>query len=66
MMLTAVGLGCASVVIGLLLSWHLGTAAGATVAAVAVAVFFAVLLLRDVTDRAARSRRRTEASDGGA
>lgn len=66
MMLTAAGLGCASVVIGLLLSWHLGTAAGATVAAVAVAVFFAVLLARDVADRAARSRHGTEAAHRGA
>lgn len=65
MMLTAVGLGCASVVIGLLLSWHLGTAAGATVAAVAVAVFFAVLFARDVADRVFRSRRRTAVVDGG-
>jgi manganese/iron transport system permease protein len=65
-MLTATGLGCASVVIGLLLSWHLGTAAGATVAAVAVAVFFAVLFARDMADRAARSRRGTAAADGGA
>ncbi len=65
MMLTAVGLGCASVVIGLLLSWHLGTAAGATVAAVAVAVFFAVLFARDVADRLARSRRGAEAAQGG-
>jgi ABC-type Mn2+/Zn2+ transport system permease subunit len=65
MMLTATGLGCASVVIGLLLSWHLGTAAGATVAAVAVAVFFAVLLARDVADPVFRSRRRTSVVDGG-
>ncbi len=65
MMVTAAGLGCASVVIGLLLSWHLGTAAGATVAAVAVAVFFAVLLARDVADPVFRSRRRTSVIDGG-
>jgi zinc/manganese transport system permease protein len=36
MMLTAVGLGSGAVVVGLLVSWHLGTAAGATVAGVAV------------------------------
>jgi ABC-type Mn2+/Zn2+ transport system permease subunit len=66
MMLTAAALGCAAVVVGLLLSWHLGTAAGATVAAVAVAAFFAVLFARDVADRASRSRRGTSATGGGA
>ena len=35
-MLTAICLGVVSVIGGLLLSWHLGTAAGATVAGVAV------------------------------
>jgi ABC-type Mn2+/Zn2+ transport system permease subunit len=47
-MLIAASLGAASVAGGLLLSWHLGTAAGATIAGVAVLVFFAVLLGRDV------------------
>jgi ABC-type Mn2+/Zn2+ transport system permease subunit len=47
-MLIAASLGAASVACGLLLSWHLGTAAGATIAGVAVLVFFAVLLGRDV------------------
>ncbi len=39
MMAAAAVLGTASTVIGLLLSWHLGTAAGATVALVAVGAF---------------------------
>src|SRR5690606_6495274 len=39
-MLGAALLGAASVFTGLLASWHLGTAAGATIAAVAVALFF--------------------------
>ncbi len=65
MMVTAAGLGCVSVVIGLLLSWHLGTAAGATVAAVAVVVFFAILFGRDLVDRATRSWRASAAADGG-
>lgn len=66
MMLTGAALGSAAVVVGLLLSWHLGTAAGATVAAVAVAAFFAVLFGRDVADRVSRSRRVTDETDGGA
>jgi len=48
MMVTATGLGATAVVVGLLLSWHLGTAAGATVAAVAVLTFFIVLVARDL------------------
>jgi ABC-type Mn2+/Zn2+ transport system permease subunit len=51
MMLTAVGLGSGAVVVGLLVSWHLGTAAGATVAGVAVLGFFVVLLGRDLLRR---------------
>jgi len=66
MMLTAALLGCGSVVIGLLASWYLGTAAGATVAAVAVAAFFAVLLARDVAARVTRARHGDVAADGGA
>lgn len=43
MMLTAVGLGIVAVVIGLEASWFAGTAAGATIAFTAVAIFFVVL-----------------------
>lgn len=39
-MLTAAGLGSAATFVGLLVSWHLGTAAGATIAATAVGFFF--------------------------
>jgi ABC-type Mn2+/Zn2+ transport system permease subunit len=56
MMLTAAGLGSGAVVVGLLLSWHLGTAAGATVAGVAVLIFFIVLVGRDVVRHLRRSR----------
>jgi ABC-type Mn2+/Zn2+ transport system permease subunit len=42
-MLAGVGLGIAAVVIGLLISYHADTAAGATMAAVSVAGFFVVL-----------------------
>ena len=54
-MATAVLLGALSVVIGLVVSYHHGTAAGATVAEVAVAQFFAVLVVRDLS-RALRRR----------
>jgi ABC-type Mn2+/Zn2+ transport system permease subunit len=68
MMGTAVCLGMGSVVVGLLLSWHLGTAAGATVAGVAVLAFFAVLVGRDAALRvghARHSRGAPEAPDAG-
>ncbi|HZC99654.1 MAG TPA: zinc ABC transporter permease AztB [Actinomycetes bacterium] len=51
MMATAVVLGGVSVVAGLLISWHAATAAGATVAAVSVALFFLVLLGRGLIAR---------------
>jgi manganese/iron transport system permease protein len=47
-MVVGVALGWLAVVVGLLLSYHHGTAAGATVAGVAVAQFFVVLLVREV------------------
>jgi ABC-type Mn2+/Zn2+ transport system permease subunit len=55
MMATAVLLGALAVVVGLVLSYHHGTAAGATVAAVAVGQFFLVLLGRELS-RLARRR----------
>ncbi|MGY1943004.1 zinc ABC transporter permease AztB [Nocardia asiatica] len=39
-MLTAAALGAVATLVGLLISWHAGTAAGATIAATAVALFF--------------------------
>ncbi|MFC6151401.1 zinc ABC transporter permease AztB [Mumia xiangluensis] len=52
-MTLAAALGCAAVVIGLLVSWHASTAAGATVAATAVALFAVSLLASLVRDRRA-------------
>jgi ABC-type Mn2+/Zn2+ transport system permease subunit len=46
-MITAVGIGIVSVVAGLLLSYHANTAASATVAVAAVALFFATLAIRE-------------------
>jgi len=48
MMLTSLGVGIVSVYLGLLLSYHLGTSASATIAAVPVALFFMVLAFRSL------------------
>jgi ABC-type Mn2+/Zn2+ transport system permease subunit len=48
MMVVAAGIGILAVLVGLLISWHAGTAAGATMAGVAVATFFVVLIGRDL------------------
>lgn len=51
MMLTATGLGVLAVVVGLLVSFHLDTAAGATIAGVAVALFFVIAPVKTLADR---------------
>lgn len=56
MMATGVALGMGSVVVGLLASFHLGTAAGATMAGTSVAAFFLVLVLKDLWGRLRPSR----------
>lgn len=48
MMLAAIGFGATGVVVGLLVSFHAGTAASATMAGVTVALFFLVLVLREL------------------
>ncbi|PXY22743.1 zinc ABC transporter permease AztB [Prauserella muralis] len=50
-MLLATALGATATVTGLLVSWHWGTAAGATIAAVAVALFFLTSAAARVRDR---------------
>ncbi|HSH11831.1 MAG TPA: metal ABC transporter permease, partial [Ilumatobacter sp.] len=45
-MITAVGIGAASAVIGVLVSYHHATATGATMALVTVIVFLVALLVR--------------------
>jgi ABC-type Mn2+/Zn2+ transport system permease subunit len=47
-MVVGTALGCLAVVLGLAISYHADTAASATVAGVAVAQFFVVLLVREV------------------
>jgi len=56
MMLVASAIGIAAVAIGLIITFHYDTAAGATMAATAVAIFFCVLTIRELTARVARRR----------
>ncbi len=51
MMVTAGGLGVLAVGVGLLTSYHVETAAGATIALVSVLLFFAVLIVREIALR---------------
>ena len=55
-MATAVALGAVAVVAGLELSYHAGTAAGASIAGLAVGGFFAVLLGKELVAVARRAR----------
>ncbi|MFF5986781.1 zinc ABC transporter permease AztB [Prauserella flavalba] len=54
-MLSAAVLGCVATGTGLLVSWYWGTAAGATIAAVAVALFFLSALAARVREHASRT-----------
>ncbi|MER7474788.1 zinc ABC transporter permease AztB [Micromonospora sp. NPDC000018] len=56
LMLTSFVIGSAASVIGLWISWYAATAAGATIAAVAVLIFFAILGARRVTTAVLRRR----------
>lgn len=58
-MLVAIALGWLAVVVGLVLSYHHGTAAGATMAGASVALFFVVLLAQELLDAARRGGRVT-------
>ncbi|HZM31982.1 MAG TPA: zinc ABC transporter permease AztB [Acidimicrobiales bacterium] len=55
-MLTAVALGALAVVVGLTVSYHQGTAGGATVAGLAVAEFFVVLAVQELAGAVRRTR----------
>jgi ABC-type Mn2+/Zn2+ transport system permease subunit len=57
MMLVAVALGASSVVLGLAVSFHEGTAGGATIAGIAVAQFFVVLVGQELVRLVGRRRR---------
>jgi manganese/iron transport system permease protein len=54
MMITACLIGIASIFIGLIITYHFDTAAGATMAGTAVAIFFLVLTVREVVTRLTR------------
>ena len=54
MMITACLVGVASIFIGLIITYHFDTAAGATMAGTAVAIFFLVLVGREVSNRLIR------------
>ena len=56
-MVTAVALGGLAVVVGLAISFHYGTAGGATIAGLAVGQFFVVLAIQEAR-RALRQRAR--------
>jgi ABC-type Mn2+/Zn2+ transport system permease subunit len=53
--ITSVVFGCISVVLGLALSYHADTAASATVAGVAVGLFFGVVLVRALAESATKT-----------
>jgi ABC-type Mn2+/Zn2+ transport system permease subunit len=55
-MLVSFLIGSAATVIGLWISWHAATAAGATIAATAVGMFFVLLGTRRVTTAVQRRR----------
>lgn len=57
-MLTAVALGAVSVVLGLAISYHHGTAGGATIAGLAVGQFFVVLVAQELIRTLRHTRRR--------
>ncbi|XTZ16870.1 zinc ABC transporter permease AztB [Micromonospora echinospora] len=59
LMLTSFVIGSAATVIGLWISWYAATAAGATIAAVAVLIFFVILGARRVTTAVLRRRSAT-------
>jgi ABC-type Mn2+/Zn2+ transport system permease subunit len=63
MMAWATGIGCASVYLGLLVSYHLDYAGSASIVVVAVAAFFGVLLIQTSRNAtSAQTRRRTAAT----
>jgi len=58
MMVVAMGVGALCVFLGLLISFHYGTAGGATIAGLTVVAFFLVLTVKETVDAAAKVRRR--------
>lgn len=66
MILTSLLLGMISVTVGLILSYHLGTAAGASMALVAILGFFLILTIRETVVAIVRRKRSTTLVEQGA
>lgn len=66
MILTSLLLGVISVTVGLILSYHLGTAAGASMALVAILGFFLILTIRETVAAIVRRKRSTTLVEQGA
>ncbi|MDN5911264.1 MAG: metal ABC transporter permease [Yaniella sp.] len=66
MILTSLLLGVISVTVGLILSYHLGTAAGASMALVAILGFFIILTIRETVAAIVRRKRSTTLVEQGA
>ena len=58
MMVVSMGFGALAVFLGLLVSFHHGTAGGATMAFFSVTLFFVVLAIRETADAVATRRQR--------
>src|SRR5690625_4258433 len=66
MMIASLVIGVVSVTVGLILSYHLGTAAGASMALIAILGFFMVLTIREITAAISRLERSATAAEQGA
>ncbi len=66
MILTSLILGMISVTVGLILSYHMGTAAGASMALVAILGFFLILTIRETVAALVRRKRSTTLVEQGA
>lgn len=66
MILASLILGMISVTVGLILSYHLGTAAGASMALVAILGFFLILTVRETVTAIDRRKRSTRLVEQGA
>lgn len=66
MIIASLIIGVVSVTVGLILSYHLGTAAGASMALVAIVGFFLVLTIREIFVALNRRQRNTAPAEQGA
>lgn len=66
MILASLIIGVVSVTVGLILSYHLGTAAGASMALIAIVGFFVVLTIRETVAAISRRKRSATPAEQGA